>query len=997
MSYADASVDLTPINVACLSGPNGAGKSALLDAVTWCLWEQARSSSDEIMRLGQKEMWVELTFALETRTYRVRRARQRSGRGASRGSLDLQLASSAPGERAWRSLTAPTMRETQKKICELLRMDFDTFINSVYLRQGKADEFTTRAPAERKQVLCEILGLSYFDRLQELSRERSRQVKAKMELLEAGISRLPEMEQRLITIGEELDGVRASSRQCAEKLQFCENASSAAAARIQDLRLTGQRAQAAEARLAELQADIAEAAGREAELLLRLNDMAGMIERAAEIEAAAAAFERLKQRVEALDDSGLQFQDLSSRRLELQSELAAVRSKLEVEHDHFSARLAALEGMRADLMKDTSERAKLESSYRQLKELMAREAELSRQQEAYNQLLTRKDDLTARITEARIRLEAEIQQKQGALSELATILAGEPALAAEKARLNEEAELLDRLESQLELVEEKGLRVKSDLEALGRRIPELRRRQEENQQKVKELEEHSNSSICPLCSAPIVDRQAVITRYLKDNEAAERQIAELETSIAQLECQRQDLRKNYLELRRRLDTRKELDARIGQLREKCAATSRARQSYQQLQEGLKILVEKLENQEYAPVERESLVNVKAEIHKLDFDPVLYANLQAQIRAMRHVEGRFHQLQKELSELKKVEKEIPEIKARLDDVANQLASETYGSHIRDQLLEIQRQLEALDYNRQEHQQLKTDLAALIPVSAQMRDLERARGDKRLHEEELASLGQSLERKKDQLRQLSDDLVVWKAELEELPEAESALAEIEPVLGAWRAEKESLAARMAVLEAQLDQTSGELKTLESDKQELAQAHAELSDYLFLSEAFGKKGIQAVIIENAVPEIESEANYILSKLSDNQMHVALATQHKTKAGTTVETLDLLIGDELGTRSYELYSGGEAFKVDFAVRVALSRLLARRAGAKLETLIIDEGFGSQDELSRERIVGAINSIKEDFARILVITHISGVKDMFPVQIQVSKVGGASTVSVCM
>lgn len=997
MSYADASVDLTPINVACLSGPNGAGKSALLDAVTWCLWEQARSSSDEIMRLGQKEMWVELTFALETRTYRVRRARQRSGRGASRGSLDLQVAASEPGERAWRSLSAPTMRETQKKICALLRMDFDTFINSVYLRQGKADEFTTRAPAERKQVLSEILGLAYFDRLQELCRERSRQVKAKMELLEAGISRLPEMEQRLTTIGEELDGVRASSRQCAEKVQFYENAASAAAARVQELRLTGQRAQAAQARVAELESDIAAGARRQAELLSRLTGVASVIERAAEIEAAAAEFERLKRRLQVLDDAGLKFQDLFSRRLELQSELATVRSKLEVEHDHFSLRLAALEGMRADLTKSTAERAKLEASYRQLKELIAREAELSRQQEAYNQLLTRKDDLTARITEARIRLEAEIEQKQGALSELATILASEPALEAEKAELHEEAELLDRLESEFELVEQKGLQVKSDLEALGNRIPELRRRQEENQQKVQELKQHSNSSICPLCSAPIVDRQAVINRYLSENEGADRQIAELETSIAQLERRRQDLRKNYQELKRRLDTRKQLDARIGQLREKCAAATRARRSYQQLQADLQLLVENLHGQKYAQVERESLVNVKDEIHKLDFDPVLYANLQAQIRAMRHVEGRFHQLQKELSELKKVEKEIPEVQARLNEVANRLASETYGSYIRDQLAEIERQLQSLDYNREEHQHLKMDLAALIPVAAQMRDLERARGDKRLLEEELASLDQSLERKKEQLRQLSDDLLAWEAELSELPAAQARLAEIEPVLGAWRTEKENLSARMAVLESQLDHTSGELKTLESDRQELAQAHAELADYLFLSEAFGKRGIQAVIIENAVPEIESEANYILSKLSDNQMHIALATQHKTKAGTTVETLDLLIGDELGTRSYELYSGGEAFKVDFAVRLALSRLLARRAGARLETLIIDEGFGSQDELSRERIVRAINSIKDEFARILVITHIAEVKDMFPVQIQVSKVGGASTVSVCL
>jgi exonuclease SbcC len=106
----------------------------------------------------------------------------------------------------------------------------------------------------------------------------------------------------------------------------------------------------------------------------------------------------------------------------------------------------------------------------------------------------------------------------------------------------------------------------------------------------------------------------------------------------------------------------------------------------------------------------------------------------------------------------------------------------------------------------------------------------------------------------------------------------------------------------------------------------------------------------------------------------------------------LDLLIADEIGTRNYELYSGGEAFKVNFAIRVALSRLLARRSGARLESLIIDEGFGSQDDLSRERLVQAIRSIQCEFAKILVITHFPDVREMFPTQIQVSKIGGQST-----
>src|SRR5271170_5534136 len=101
MSYADERLDLTSVNVACLTGQNGAGKSAILDAVTWAIWEAARSSSDELIRLGQKEMWVEVGFELEGQHYRIRRARQRSigkggSRGMSKGNLDLQVKRHSP-------------------------------------------------------------------------------------------------------------------------------------------------------------------------------------------------------------------------------------------------------------------------------------------------------------------------------------------------------------------------------------------------------------------------------------------------------------------------------------------------------------------------------------------------------------------------------------------------------------------------------------------------------------------------------------------------------------------------------------------------------------------------------------------------------------------------------------------------------------------------------------------------------------------------------------
>jgi exonuclease SbcC len=111
--------------------------------------------------------------------------------------------------------------------------------------------------------------------------------------------------------------------------------------------------------------------------------------------------------------------------------------------------------------------------------------------------------------------------------------------------------------------------------------------------------------------------------------------------------------------------------------------------------------------------------------------------------------------------------------------------------------------------------------------------------------------------------------------------------------------------------------------------------------------------------------------------------------------ETLDIQISDSAGTRDYEMFSGGEAFRVNFAIRLALSEVLAQRAGARLQTLVIDEGFGSQDTQGRQRLVEAINLVRQDFARILVITHIDELKDAFPTRIEVEKTPRGSQVSV--
>jgi DNA repair protein SbcC/Rad50 len=183
---------------------------------------------------------------------------------------------------------------------------------------------------------------------------------------------------------------------------------------------------------------------------------------------------------------------------------------------------------------------------------------------------------------------------------------------------------------------------------------------------------------------------------------------------------------------------------------------------------------------------------------------------------------------------------------------------------------------------------------------------------------------------------------------------------------------------------------LDSLEEKRSQIQQEHTENADHLGLyedlREAFSKRGVPAMIIETAVPELEQLANELLNRMTDGRMHVRVETQREIKTGEVREALDIIISDELGSRPYELYSGGEAFRINFAIRIALSRLLARRAGAQLRSLFIDEGFGTQDARGREHLISAINSIQDDFDRILVITHIDELKNAFPTRIEIQK-----------
>jgi len=172
-------LDFTQFHIACLSGNNGQGKSALLDALTWAVWGEGRKASQEkkadnsLLRIGQKDMQVEFVFDLEGDRYRIVRTFSLVKK-SFRSSLEFQVFNQEDNE--YISLTAPSLRKTQEKIINTLRIDYPTFINSAFILQGRIDEFSRKSARERKEILSEILGLSRYDELANLAKSHLREI-----------------------------------------------------------------------------------------------------------------------------------------------------------------------------------------------------------------------------------------------------------------------------------------------------------------------------------------------------------------------------------------------------------------------------------------------------------------------------------------------------------------------------------------------------------------------------------------------------------------------------------------------------------------------------------------------------------------------------------------------------------------------------------------------------------------------------------------------------
>ena len=340
----------------------------------------------------------------------------------------------------------------------------------------------------------------------------------------------------------------------------------------------------------------------------------------------------------------------------------------------------------------------------------------------------------------------------------------------------------------------------------------------------------------------------------------------------------------------------------------------------------------------------------------------------------------------LKESEQATKVIIGLQEEIKKIEKIIAEKNYALEEQKELKGLEEQIKNIGYDEERYRQLNRKIEELHNAPVERARLEEAEKKIDSLRTALAEWLENYQQKDLDFKDLEKKIEEIKIELKELPSLKERLAQEEQLLKSDLISREGILEERGGYQGKFEQCLKLEKEKKDIEEELEKSRQEKNIYEKLVVAFGKNGIQALIIENALPEIEEEANNLLAKLTNNGTQITIESLRDLKSGRIKETLDIKISDEMGVRDYEMYSGGEAFRIDFSIRIALSKLLARRAGTRLRSLVIDEGFGTQDEEGLDNIVQAIQSISDDFDKILVLTHLESIKEAFPVRIEVTK-----------
>lgn len=882
-------VNFTPYHLIYLSGKNGHGKSALLDAITWAVWGHARkttgvSRADEgLVHLGQKHMLIIFEFVVNNQRYKIRREYIKTA-SKPYASLDFCVMQE---DNSYKTLTDKTIATTQKKIEDTIGITYDTFVNSVFLRQGQSNEFSKKTPKERKEILANILHLEKFESIKKIASEKLKTFELAQLQQQTMLARIEQELQELTIVIQNLQDQTASHHI--------------------------------------LQEEIAKAVKHKEQIYARLQALTPLLTQLQTItieqefnrkhcKEAQAQYALLQEKIAAIDQEQAQLANYAT----LQEQHKKVAQELENLQKKAEQRIE----LKEKFLELQTQKQLLEKEYEQeqSKQLYSITLALSAAQTKLEQLIHNKNQQEQQTTQARQELQHAVQKQHELQTYLQTHL---------------------HLEQDLQNCAQTIETLQQEYSTTSAKIDQVTAAEHTIHAKITGLKTTTNTT-CELCQQEVSAEHTQIMLATLEQELATTQALYAQNKADQAKTQQL------------LESAKQKNIQLQTMHNDLVSAQHQKQHRNQ------------------------------EIQKLDELIANYARKQAEI----------HQ---QIEDEQKLYNELMVKQQTIRSTTITLEQTPAYQEVQTKLTNVIAQGKELSYDQSYHTKLQQEYKTIETTLHNLADLQHNVTLQHERKAQVATLHKQIDTLQTEYQAQQDKIALLQPTAQEKIELNLQLAAIESELTALHQQQ------MLILQAQgslqTQQTKQEKLGIEqkSLKEQTTATQQEIILFQTIIKTVSKDGVQALLIEQAIPEIEAEANFLLAELTNNQTQIFIESLRDLKKGGSKETLDIKISDPLGVRPYEMFSGGEAFRIDFALRIAISKLLARRSGTTLQTLIIDEGFGSQDEEGLHVMMDCITKIQDHFAKIIIISHLPEMKEQFPVEFHVTKKSHGSHIDVIM
>ncbi|MGQ7287843.1 AAA family ATPase [Vreelandella venusta] len=984
-----------------INGPTGAGKSSILDAICFALYGQTTGNDRDAgqMRCDQAAATllteVSLDFRLRDGTYRVRRVPQQerpkaTGEGTTTQSAEAQLWRLTPEGDEDECLVARKVTDANSQLHALIGLDANQFRQVMVLPQGKFRELLLAESKDREKIFSQLFQTQIFQRIEERLRTQANQIEravndhrqhisgilaggeleseaALAQEVEALTPRVGQARQRFETAQQQRrsaeqrrDAAQALQRQfeardslAAEKARHLEQQAQITA--FQSRLTQSDHAQALRPyRAALVQAQqaltTAQAEQRQAD--------AALTTQRTNTQQAKRTFEVARQRqteLPALRERHRQLGEFihkSQQLSELEARWQAAQTAWQQADDILKRNEAQLDGIRqqGEALSVTLEQLQTESQ-----QLASAPAELSR----HESLLAQRQELEALMRQGR-ELVAQQQQATAAL---------------------------------------KGRR--SEAEQAKRHATEQEMRWHQGQAALLALTLEADAP-CPVCGSiehpsPAVQHADIVTQAQVEEarsaqeqarqalQTAERQEQQLAQQLSYNAEQAQrlshqlgdwasqppvELQQACEQLRRQVARRQKVESEINR---QSAARDELRSGWGTLDKQLK-------------AQRPAVEKAKEEALRL-------ASQRDQLSQSLPEDARNPlAMRQALTELDNQIAELEQAWERAQQVLS--TSQTQQARAEEQLRSANQQLAR---NQQTLEQAQAGWQAALQASSF--DSEAAFQAAQLEDSQRQDLARQVEAYQRRLAELDGALHNYHAQLAEKTPPD--LAALTVLTEAAQAEEHSQLDTWRALDGRLNTLQGVHQKLTAARAAQAELEAQYRVWGTLSEvANGRTGnrisLQRFVLGVLLDDVLIQASERLVRMSRGRYQ--LVRREDPSKGNKASGLELDVADTYTgkSRSVATLSGGESFMAALALALGLSDVVQAYAGGiQLDTLFIDEGFGSLDQDALDQAIAMLSELQMGGRMIGIISHVSELKEQMPVRVEVRASRFGSSVEV--